>query len=194
MGKAFYTYRQYLSLALMAASLYLARPLTSNPAANRWWDALAFALVIAGGAIRSWAMGYHLWRRMKGPDGERFLVTAGPYALVRNPLYLGTLLISAGIALMSGSWIIIAIYLLVFWTGYILTILWEERRLTRQFSDQYREYFSKVPRLVPSFARWAHPEGTFSLPAMIRCMEPVKTLGFLALLVLMLWRKGGFTA
>lgn len=194
MGKAFYTYRQYLSVALMAASLLLVRPLTGNPAVNRWCDVLAFVLVIAGGMIRSWAMGYHLWRRMKGPDGERFLVTAGPYALVRNPLYLGTLLISAGIALMSGSWIIIGVYLLVFWTGYMLTILWEERRLTRQFSEQYREYFDQVPRLVPGLAVWPRPEGTFSLPAMLRCMEPVKTLGFVALLVVMLWRKGALVA
>jgi steroid 5-alpha reductase family enzyme len=131
---------------------------------------------------------------MKGPDGERFLVTAGPYALVRNPLYLGTLLISAGIALMSGSWIIIGIYLLVFWTGYMLTILWEERRLTRQFSEKYREYFDNVPRLVPGFRAWSRPEGTFSFPAMVRCMEPVKTLGFVALLVVMLLRKGGLAA
>jgi len=193
-GKAFYLYRQYLSLALMAASVLLVRPLTADPVVNRWCEGLAFALVLAGGAIRSWAMGYHVWRRRKGPEGERSLVTAGPYARVRNPLYLGTLLISAGIALMSGSWVIILIYVLVFWSGYYATILWEEQRLARQFTEAYGEYFRQVPRLVPSFSKWLHPEGSFSFPAMLRCMEPVKTLGFVALLVLMMLRKGGFGA
>ena len=136
-------------------------------------------------------MGYHVWRRVHGPGSERTLITAGPYALVRNPLYLGTLLISAGVALMSGSWIIIATYLLVFWIGYYAIILWEEERLKAQFSDRYRDYFSRVPRLLPLPRVWGRREGAFSLPTMMRCMEPVKTLAFLLALALMVYLKNG---
>src|SRR5262249_55594807 len=121
----------------------------------------------------------HVWRRVHGPGSERSLVTAGPYGLVRNPLYLGTLLISAGIAVMSGSVAIIAAYLLIFWPGYWAVIMWEEGRLERQFGTTYRGYFDSVPRLVPSFRRWKRPEGVFSLGTMMRCMEPAKTVGFL---------------
>lgn len=189
LGHGFYRYRQYLSMALLAASILAARPLTGDPRLNLWLDVLAFLLVILGGAIRSWAMGYHVWRRVHGPGSERRLVTAGPYGLVRNPLYLGTLLISAGVALMSGWWPILVTYLIVFWLGYYAVILWEERRLESQFGGAYRDYFDTIPRLVPTGRVWGRPEGTFSLPTMMRCMEPAKTLGFLLALALMRYLK-----
>jgi protein-S-isoprenylcysteine O-methyltransferase Ste14 len=191
-GAIAYRYRQYLSMALLAISILMAwqaGPLTARPALNASLDAAAFAFVLCGGALRSWAMGHHTWRRVHGEGSERRLITAGPYALVRNPLYLGTLLISAGIALMSGSWAVIAVYLVLFWLGYAAIILWEESRLDRQFGDRYRAYFDSVPRLVPNGTRWGAREGTFSASTMMRCMEPAKTVGFLAALGVMLYLK-----
>ena len=149
-GRVAYHKRQVLSMALLLASILMARPLFGRPAADTAAHGLAFALVLCGGALRSWAMGHHTWRRVHGEGSERTLITAGPYAMVRNPLYLGTLLISAGIALMSGSWLIIAVYVALFWTGYLAIILWEERRLGKDFGDRYRSYFEGVPRLVPN--------------------------------------------
>ena len=189
-GHLCYRYRQYLSMALLAASIVMARPLASDPRASLACDAAAFILVLLGGATRSWAMGYHVWRRVHGPGSERSLITAGPYALVRNPLYLGTLLISAGVALMSGSPIIIATYVVVFWLGYYAIILWEEGKLGGQFGTTYRDYFDSVPRLVPGLRIWGRREGTFSFNTMMRCMEPAKTLAFLLALALMVWLKG----
>ena len=188
-GHICYRYRQYLSMALLAASIVVARPLTADRRINLALDATAFLLVLLGGSVRSWAMGYHVWRRVHGPGSQRTLVTAGPYARVRNPLYFGTLLISAGVALMSGSILIIVTYLVVFWLGYYAIIMWEERKLDSQFGDRYRDYFDSVPRLVPSPWRWQRREGTFSLPTMMRCMEPAKTVAFLLALGLMAWLK-----
>ena len=188
-GHACYKYRQHLSIALLVASVVVAQPLTRSGRVNLALDAVAFALVLAGGAVRSWAMGYHVWRRRHGAEGNRSLVTAGPYALVRNPLYLGTLLISAGVALMSGSVPLIAVFVVVFVGGYLAIIHWEESRLTRQFGERYRDYFASVPRLVPLPRVWKRREGTFSFDTMMRCMEPVKTVGFLAALALMAYLK-----
>jgi len=176
-------------MALLAASILAARPLTGDAWVNRLLDTVSFLLVLAGGGVRSWAMGYHVWRRVHGPGSQRSLVTAGPYALVRNPLYLGTLLISAGVALMSGNLVIIVTYLVVFWLGYYAIIMWEERKLDTQFGADYRDYFDSVPRLVPGLRRWGKREGTFSLPTMMRCMEPAKTAAFLLALALMAWLK-----
>ena len=188
-GHLCYRYRQYLSMALLVASILLARPLTADPSVNRVLDTASFLLVLAGGATRSWAMGFHVWRRVHGPGSQRSLVTAGPYAWVRNPLYFGTLLISAGVALMSGRPIIIATYLVVFWLGYYAIILWEEQKLEKEFGATYRGYFDSVPRLVPGFRRWQRREGVFSFPTMMRCMEPAKTAAFLLALALMAWLK-----
>lgn len=191
-GHVCYRYRQYLSLALLVVSIALARPLAASHGTNLLLDASAFALVMSGGTVRSWAMGYHTWRRMHGPGSERRLITAGPYAFVRNPLYLGTLLISAGVALMSGTWAIIIIYCVVFWFGYLAVIRWEEGKLSGEFGDRYAGYFNSVPRLVPGTRLWKQREGIFSFPTMMRCMEPVKTVAMLLVLVVMLWRKGWF--
>jgi len=189
-GGLAYRYRQYLSMALLAVSIVVARPLTASPAVNTALHAGAFALVILGGALRSWAMGHHTWRRVHGEGSQRRLITSGPYALVRNPLYLGTLLISGGIALMSGSWAVIGVYLVLFWAGYAAIILWEESRLDRQFGDRYRAYFEKVPRLIPNGILWSPREGDFSASTMMRCMEPAKTVAFLFALGAMLYLKG----
>ncbi len=178
-------------MALLAVSIAVARPMTADPRLNLVIDIAAFCLVLAGGAIRSWAMGYHVWRRVHGAGSRRTLITAGPYAMVRNPLYSGTLLISAGVALMSGSWAIVAIYLLVFWLGYHAVIRWEEGKLTSEFGDAYQDYFSSVPRLIPAPRVWPRREGVFSMATMMRCMEPVKTVGFLVALALMVWLKSG---
>jgi protein-S-isoprenylcysteine O-methyltransferase Ste14 len=176
-------------MALLAASILAARPLTADRRISLAFDAAAFLLVLIGGATRSWAMGYHVWRRVHGPGSQRSLITAGPYALVRNPLYLGTLLISAGVALMSGSPFIIGTYAVVFWLGYYAIILWEEEKLVGQFGTSYRDYFDSVPRVVPGLRIWARREGVFSFPTMMRCMEPAKTLAFLLALALMAWLK-----
>ncbi len=189
LGGACYRYRQHLSLALLAAAVAAARPLTGRAALDRALDGASFLMVLAGGALRSWAMGYHVWRRVHGPGSERRLVTAGPYALVRNPLYTGTLMIAAGIALMSGWWPLIAAYAAIFWLGYYAIILWEEQRLEGQFGGEYLEYRRRVPRLVPRTRVWSRRQGAFSLSTMMRCMEPVKTIAFLAALAVMVFLK-----
>ena len=190
-GHFCYRYRQYVSMALLIVSIIAARPITTNRTAEISLNVAAFALVLIGGSIRSWAMGYHTWRRVRESAPKRRLISAGPYALVRNPLYLGTLLISAGIALMSGSVIIMVTYLMVFWLGYYAIILWEESSLITQFGESYRGYFGSVPRLVPGLKIWKDREGTFSLSTMMRCMEPAKTVAFMVALGLMLWLKQG---
>lgn len=77
------------------------------------------------------------------------LVTSGPFALCRNPMYLGHLVFLAGLALSLKSWF-----------GMILlagTAIWlhfrvrrDERRLAERFGEAYVEYRSRVKRWVPA--------------------------------------------
>ncbi len=188
LGRIAYRYRQMLQLVLLVVSVLLGRSLGSS-AADRALLLSAAALVLAGGAIRSWAMGYHTWRRVYGPGKERSLVTAGPYAVTRNPLYLGTFLIGAGIAAMSGRlWLLIA-FSALFIPAHYLIIRWEEGKLVEEFPRVFPAYASEVPRFFPLFRIASSRTGRFDLRTMIRCMEPVKTLGFLAVVLLMHWLK-----
>jgi len=78
----------------------------------------------------------------------------GPYAVCRNPLYLGTLLIQLGFALLSGSFILgIAGFLFFLWL-YHLVITHEERWLVSRFGAGYLAYMRQVPRLVPKLTGW----------------------------------------
>jgi protein-S-isoprenylcysteine O-methyltransferase Ste14 len=102
-------------------------------------------LVGAGIALRLWATGY----LFKNDE----LTVAGPYAYVRHPLYLGTLLIGTGLAVMAASppaWGIYAIFLLGYF-GYYLPYKdrIEGARLQEAFGDTYCRYAVAVPRLLP---------------------------------------------
>lgn len=78
------------------------------------------------------------------------LVTAGPYAYVRNPSYLGSFLVGSGIVVMSGLLWFLPVYLLLFFVGYQPMVLWEERRLKDMHGDIYVDYKKRVRRWIPS--------------------------------------------
>jgi len=183
-GRLSYRFRQHLQIVLLAVCLLLARPLGSERAE----DLLILTsglLVIAGGSLRSWAMGYHTWRRQHGGRPERTLVTAGPYAHTRNPLYLGSFLIGCGLAAMSGWLSVFVGFAALFVASHYCIIRWEEGRLAEEFGAGFHRYAAEVPRLFPGLRSSAERTGSFSFPIMMRCLEPLKTLGALLVILLM---------
>lgn len=98
-------------------------------------------VIIAGEALRVWASGY-----IK-KDAE--LATEGPYALTRNPLYLGNFLIGAGFSIMANNLWLAIIFLIIFYLVYSVTIKREEKYLLSKFGRTYREYKNNVPAFFP---------------------------------------------
>ena len=76
------------------------------------------------------------------------LVTTGPYAWSRNPMYLGHLIFLAGLALLFSSWFAAAIAVAAA-VWFHLRVLADERRLERRFGETYRDYRARVPRWIP---------------------------------------------
>jgi protein-S-isoprenylcysteine O-methyltransferase Ste14 len=84
-------------------------------------------------------------------DPPRELVTSGPYRYVRNPIYLGAILVQIGYLAWFGSRIMI-VYLLLFLLAYqTLIVLIEEPILRNTFGRVYQEYCQRVPRWIPRF-------------------------------------------
>ena len=86
-------------------------------------------------------------------DNAGILVTSGIYGLTRNPSYLGLVLIIAGLAIWVGSlspWLIVVLFVFLLRRTYIAN---EERRLSAQFGDRYRQYCRLVPRWLIRFSR-----------------------------------------
>lgn len=100
-----------------------------------------WALIVAGISLRSWAAG--ILRK------TRELTTTGPYALVRNPLYIGSFMIMAGFCTIiddpENIWIVLGPLAGL----YILQILHEERTLAKLYGDRWDAYAGSVPRLLP---------------------------------------------
>ncbi|MFP4056165.1 MAG: methyltransferase family protein [Candidatus Brocadiia bacterium] len=105
------------------------------------WFAIGAALAVGGALMRLWAKAYLTQR-------ER-LTTSGPYAMSRNPFYLGNLLLDLGICLMIGRIEVLAAYLAVWTLFHYRKILSEERALEAQWGEVYRAYKRQVPRLLP---------------------------------------------
>jgi protein-S-isoprenylcysteine O-methyltransferase Ste14 len=114
-----------------------------------WAYGLLGAVVLAAQAWRVWAAGF-VGRAARGarPVGET-LVTAGPYAYVRNPMYLGTALGLLAFAGMSGLWYAVVVVAAVAGVVYAGAVISEEAFLAGSFGEEYRLYRQAVPRLLP---------------------------------------------
>ncbi len=90
---------------------------------------------------------------IRGGRGRRVyaedLVTDGIYAHVRNPMYVGNLLIVAGVAIASNSWATILIGIPLSLFMYIAIVAAEEQYLLSRFGDAFCAYCNDVPRWVP---------------------------------------------
>jgi protein-S-isoprenylcysteine O-methyltransferase Ste14 len=81
------------------------------------------------------------------------LVTTGPYALTRNPLYLGSAIVAAGLLLAARSPVAAALAAAYFATFYPSVIGHEEGRLRARHGDAFADYAARVPRLLPRVPR-----------------------------------------
>ena len=81
------------------------------------------------------------------------LITTGPYAWVRNPIYtsMAGMLIATGLAVSTLSVLIAAVLLSL--VGILIRVRLEEKLLRDTFGEHFEEYARRVPALLP---RWPH--------------------------------------
>ena len=142
--------------------------------------ALAYGLPVSliGLAVRAWAAG-HLAK-------NESLAASGPYAYTRNPLYLGTLLVAAGLALASRSAGLGALFAAVFLCIYLPVIQLEQQHLRSLFPD-YAAYAARVPALLPRMTP-AGQSRPFQWKVYLKNREYEALLGFLAGVALLIWK------
>jgi protein-S-isoprenylcysteine O-methyltransferase Ste14 len=121
--------------------------------ANTWWTlGLGVIVVLAGVALRAWAivtLGRYFRREVTIEPGQR-LVRSGPYRLLRHPSYTGILLSVGGLGLAVGSWVGAAVAVLIMFAGMLPRIHVEEHALAATFGAEYDDYARSTARLVPS--------------------------------------------
>lgn len=137
-------------LAIAAASTPLA-PFGSERA-DLALDAIGLLVAVAGQTLRAMVIGLAYIRR--GGKGKKIhadsLVQDGFFAHSRNPLYLGNMLVFLGLFLVLNSIVGYLVGVPFFYLAYLSMTLAEEEFLRMQFGDEYRAYFSRVNRFLPS--------------------------------------------
>ncbi|HEV3333067.1 MAG TPA: isoprenylcysteine carboxylmethyltransferase family protein [Bryobacteraceae bacterium] len=142
--------------------------------------AVGLPVSLAGLALRGWAAGCLA--------KNRELATGGPYAYTRNPLYLGTLLVAAGLAIASSSWGLGVLFAGVFLLVYLPVIQLEEQHLRKIFPD-YVSYAAAVPTLWPRFTPAAVKDGSrFCWTLYRKNQEYQAAAGWTAGVALLLWK------
>ena len=121
---------------------------------------------------------------------DKQLTISGPYAYMRNPLYLGSLMLAGGFAIAARSWWIVAVMLLMFAVIYVPVITGEERYL-RQTFPEYGDYARHVPRMLPRLTPYGSRQSAYSSARYWKHREYEASIGcavvLAVLIVKLLW-------
>jgi len=132
-------------------------PLTIAPGTRNW-------MLIFGSLLYFPGMGFVFWGRLALSNknfvstsfgaqlfADHQLVKSGPYAIIRHPMYTGIIVAAAGSLLIYFTWTTLL------FTCYAPMILLrarsEEKALAVEFGEQWREYYRRVPALLPRLKR-----------------------------------------
>ncbi len=156
LGRILFRFRSFTPVPVLAAVGWLLYRSRGAPGpGGPWLDAalngLGVAVALAGQALRFYTLG----QVPEGTSGQgsrleaSTLNTRGPYAYVRNPLYVGNLGICLGLLLIAHEPVAYLVGLGFFFGEYFFIIRAEEAFLREQFGQAFDDYAKKVPRWLP---------------------------------------------
>ena len=146
----FFANRSFTPIPIALSIIYFAQPENQN-------ILLGFMVLLVGELIRMWSVSYAGGETRTTSVGAPSLCTAGPYGYVRNPIYVGNMLMYLGIVIIAGSPNLILMVLATmsfFIIQYSLIISLEEEKLDELFGPEYVAYKNNVRAILPRFTRW----------------------------------------
>ena len=123
--------------------------------------------LLLGEGIRMWSVSYAGGETRTTKVGAPSLCTAGPYGFVRNPIYVGNMLMYLGIVIIAGSpnpTLMIITTMTFFLIQYSLIISLEEEKLSELFGEEYNVYRKNVRSIIPRIYRWKTNDNRRPLP------------------------------
>ena len=146
-GSWLFRHRTSLPVPIAAAILLIPSGQTSRPLVE---ILSGVGLTVGGETIRLW--GVHHIGVISRTRSDRLgpLVDAGPFACVRNPLYIGNILVWVGFAVTAGLLWLAPIVLILLAAEYHWIVAWEESLLKSRLGEPYGDYCRRVPRWLPS--------------------------------------------
>lgn len=159
LGQFFFRYRNAIGPVIFLFALLIGTPRYpfGRPDLNFALDLAGVALALLGQALRIATIGYEYIER-GGRNRQVYaskLIQGGIFAHCRNPLYVGNILLAAGIGLVVNS---TGFYLIV-WPfvalAYISIVAAEEAFLREKFGQEYADYCMRVNRWIPRWQGWS---------------------------------------
>ncbi len=149
LGSVFFKYRSYIPLPFVFLMLVFMEPTLTSVI-------IGFLIALSGELIRIWSVSFAgSETRTTSGVGGTYLVTQGPYSVIRNPLYAGNILIYIGIGIMSNALFpYLQIFAFLFFLfQYHCIVLAEEEFLQNKFTKIYSDYKKTVGRFIPKFTK-----------------------------------------
>jgi len=191
LGAWLFRHRTSLPLPIAAAILLIPPGETPRPVTT---VLTGVALTAIGEALRLW--GVHHIGTISRTRSDRLgpLVDSGPFAYVRNPLYIGNILLWAGFAVTARLLWLAPVAVALLAAEYHWIVKWEEALLLARRGDEYRAYQRRVPRWIPRFGRRRPGSGSVAGPSPIflTLFSERGTLVAIAAGYCLLWLKARF--
>jgi len=161
---------------------------------NIWSLITGFIIACMGEYLRLWGVSWAgSETRTTSNVGGTYLIISGPFAHLRNPLYLGNIMMYTGIGIMSFAlfpWLQI-VGLIYFSLQYHIIINEEEGYLRNTFGKQFEDYIINVPRFIPRLSsykvsRIEQPDFSWK-DGMKSEMRTFQAFGFVIFTLIILW-------
>jgi protein-S-isoprenylcysteine O-methyltransferase Ste14 len=145
-------FRHRTSIPLPAAVAILTLRLGETPP-SPFLLGVGVGVTVVGELIRLWGV-YHIGA-ISRTRSERLgpLIATGPFALLRNPLYVGNIVLWVGFALIARLVWLAPVILVLLALEYHAIVRWEETLLESRLGQTYRDYAKRVPRWIPTFSQ-----------------------------------------
>src|ERR1700693_2087526 len=154
-GRSMFSQRLEIGLGVTAVAVPFVRPTIATGPSALCLKAAGLCLVLTGLGVRVLAAGFAgRHTRSSKIEGSK-LATAGAYAHVRNPIYLGSVVLGSGMVLLIGDRRLVIPCALTFLALYFGLIPAEEEFLAKKFPDEYTTYCRNVSRLIPRLTPWS---------------------------------------
>ena len=152
--------------------------------ANKQFNLYGSLVMVFGIMIRLWASGYI--------HKDKEVTTAGPYKLLRHPLYLGNFLAGLGFALFVNVWQLVLLYIPVFLIVYYKKMRLEETYLLENFGSKYQAYQKTTPLFIPNLKKLIKRDTNrvgFSWQCVFMNREHLNLLGSILIMIIFFYLK-----
>ena len=167
-GDVLFRRRSYMPLVLVP--LFVLSVFDDRVPTPFRWEEIAFIVSLSGLLIRAFVVGtapHGASTRGTRQPTAASLSTRGAYSVVRHPLYIANTLVAVGCSMLSGTWYLPLIVVLLSFMYHERIAAREEAFLLATFGDSFRAWANEVPAMIPVFGRYRAADVPFQLQKVV---------------------------